>query len=129
MAVFEVTARWDSDLWGSSDSEIIRKVREDAISTGLVQPDDIADAFAHRVPYTYPLYTSDFTDRLYRVFSALEKIPNLVSTGRQGLFNHNNMDHSMLMGIRAAEYVASEKEVAHRWVSDLDQFSHFRIVD
>jgi hypothetical protein len=39
------------------------------------------------------------------------------------------MDHSMLMGMRAAEYAAAGGEVARRWYADLGQFSHFRIVD
>ena len=32
-------------------------------------------------------------------------MPNLVTLGRQGLFNHNNMDHSIYMGLCAADLI------------------------
>ncbi len=129
MGVFEVTARWDSDLWREDDESIAGRVREDAIRAGVVRAADVEAAFAIRVPHTYPLYTVDYRDRLQRVFGLLRRQANLLSTGRQGLFNHNNMDHSMLMGIRAAEEAARGGDAAGRWYDSLGQFDHFRIVD
>ncbi len=129
MLVFEVTARWSSDIWKKSNDEIIRHVIGDAISTGVFTEADINDAAALRVPHTYPLYTKDFRDNLQTVCDYLRPVKNLVTTGRQGLFNHNNMDHSMLMGIRAAEVLAEDLNGADKWYDNLGQFSHFRIVD
>lgn len=129
LLVFEVTARWDSDLWRASDDEITQRVLVDAKALKLVADADIAGAFAQRIPYTYPLYSVEYQELLEQMFAYLRQFGNLVSTGRQGLFNHNNMDHSMLMGIRAAEYVAQEEAPAARWYEDLTQFATFRIVD
>jgi protoporphyrinogen oxidase len=129
MAVFEITANWDSETWLSGDDQLIAEARRNLLDTGLVAGDDIAEAFAVRVPYTYPLYTADFQQRLDTVFDYLRLFDNLISTGRQGLFNHNNMDHSMLMGIRGAEYLQRGDKPALSWYNDLGQFSHFRIVD
>lgn len=130
MVVFEVTARWDSKLWTQPDDEVIAQVRRDAVQTGLVTDAEIECGVAVRAKYAYPIYTTDYRDRLDDVFRYLRRISNLISTGRQGLFNHNNMDHSMLMGIRAAEYAAEKSYNAGiRWYDDLDQFAHFRIVD
>ncbi|MBX7244792.1 MAG: FAD-dependent oxidoreductase [Candidatus Sumerlaeaceae bacterium] len=129
LVVFEVTSRWDGLEWQQGDETIASRVREDAIKAGVVKPEEIESVHVRRVPFAYPLYTTEFRERLRTVTSYLRQFSNLVSTGRQGLFNHNNMDHSMLMGIRAAEFVAEEGEVAARWCDKLDQFSHFRIVD
>lgn len=129
LAVFEVTARWDSDLWKSPDGEIIERVKSDAVKSGLLQKEEIETAFAVRIPYTYPLYSTGYHQKLDTVFGYLGQFSNLVSTGRQGLFNHNNMDHSMLMGIRAAECVAEGEKPAQRWYAGLEQFAGFRIVD
>lgn len=129
MVVFEVTARWDSGLWAKPDEEVIAAVRADVLKTGLVREEEIETAFALRVPHTYPLYATGYTDRLERAFRYLGRFPNLISTGRQGLFNHNNMDHSMLMGMRAAEELARGGDAAARWYASQDQFAHFRIVD
>lgn len=129
MAVFEVTARWGSPLWAKTDAEIAEAVRTDAAATGLVRQDEIEEAFAVRISHTYPLYSTGYADRLETIFGYLRRFPNLISTGRQGLFNHNNMDHSMLMGMRAAEYAAEAPDPAPGWYDGLSQFAHFRIVD
>lgn len=136
LAVFEVTARWDSELWAMPQADLIARVRADAISTGLVTEADLEDAFALKVPHTYPLYTTDFQANLTTVLTYLARFKNLVSTGRQGLFNHNNMDHSMLMGLRAADAVADAAgqdgqagDAAVPWLAGLHRFADFRIVD
>ncbi|MGI8904893.1 MAG: FAD-dependent oxidoreductase [Candidatus Sumerlaeaceae bacterium] len=133
MVVFEVTARWDEDLWKRSDPEIIQRVTSDALRTGLLREDEIETAFSVRVPHTYPLYSTDYQARLSNVFGYLRQFSNLVTTGRQGLFNHNNMDHSMLMGIRAAETISDaaieHTDAAAHWYDNLEQFKDFRIVD
>jgi protoporphyrinogen oxidase len=129
MLVFEVTARWSSDVWKKSNAQIIEEVTRDAIAAGLFSADEINDTAALRVPHTYPLYTRDYRVKLQRLYDYLRPVKNLVSTGRQGLFNHNNMDHSMLMGIRAAEGTAEKLDSAGMWYANLDQFAHFRIVD
>jgi len=130
LVVFEVTSRWDAEPWTLSDEEIVSRVKRDAVSTGLVREDEVANAFALRVPHTYPLYTTDYQDRLETIYGYLRAFPNLLTTGRQGLFNHNNMDHSMLMGIRAAETLSeSSDSPAVAWYERLGEFSKFRIVD
>lgn len=129
MLVLEVTARWDSDLWKRRNADISEQVTRDGIAAGLFTQEDVIDAAALRVPHAYPLYTRDYRVKLQRLFDYLRPVKNLVSTGRQGLFNHNNMDHSILMGLRSAETLAENLNGANMWYSNLDQFSHFRIVD
>jgi protoporphyrinogen oxidase len=130
LAVFEVTARWTAPLWNTSDDEVSGRVVADARRARLLGPDDEVRTFVRRVPYTYPLYTIDFRDHLQVIFQHLRQFENLVTTGRQGLFNHNNMDHSMLMGLKAAETIAQTSEnPAGKWYDNLSQFDHFRIVD
>lgn len=129
MLVLEVTARWNSDIWRKTDEQVIEEVTRDAVDAGLFTHEDINDAAALRVPHAYPLYTRDYRIKLQRLYDFLRPVKNLITTGRQGLFNHNNMDHSMLMGIRSAEMMAENIDSAGQWYSNLDQFSHFRIVD
>jgi len=129
MLVFEITARWDSDIWRKSNDEIIRQTIADSLKTNLFTAEDINDAAALRVAHAYPLYTRDYRLKLQRLYDYLRPVSNLITTGRQGLFNHNNMDHSMLMGMRAAEALTEKSAPAQTWYSNLDQFAHFRIVD
>ena len=129
MVVFEVTSRWHDELWQKCDAELIEMVRADVLKTGLLDASEIEDASARRLSHAYPLYAKGFSARLTAVCEYLRRFPNLVTTGRQGLFNHNNMDHSMLMGIRAAECVAAGGDAAAAWHDSLSQFAGFRIVD
>jgi protoporphyrinogen oxidase len=128
--VFEITARLDSLLWQTPDADLRDLVVHDAIRAGLFSKEDVLETFSRRLSYAYPIYTLDFRRYLERVCQALSQVPNLLTTGRQGLFNHNNMDHSMLMGIRAAECVVENYPIAAKaWYDHLEQFAHFRIVD
>lgn len=130
LAVFEVTARRDSALWQKNDREIADLVVHDGVEAGLFAQEQVLDVFTRRLPHAYPIYTVNFRKHLSELCRGLASIQNIISTGRQGLFNHNNMDHSMLMGIRAAEtFMRHGKQCAAVWYDNLDQFSHFRIVD
>ena len=52
------------------------------------------------------------------------------ASGRQGLFNHNNTDHSIYMGLRAADAIAQSPDApADPWYDTVEEFKHFRIVD
>lgn len=132
MVVFEVTARWDDPLWTAPADDTAQAVLADALRLGLFARDEVENVFALKVKHTYPLYRLDYAERLGRVHRYLAGFRNLLSTGRQGLFNHNNMDHSMLVGMRAAELAVSagaDGDAAARWYAGLGQFAHFRIVD
>lgn len=129
LLVFEVTARWNSSLWQSSDDDLRARVAREASAAGIFTHDEVEETFALRLTHTYPLYTVDYRDQVKKVCRYLKRFPNVISTGRQGLFNHNNMDHSMLMGLRAAEFAAQGGGSAHSWYDSLGQFDHFRIVD
>ncbi|MEI7633231.1 MAG: FAD-dependent oxidoreductase [bacterium] len=130
MPIFEVTSRLNDAPWSRADADIAENVKTGIVAAGLVNRDEIGQAFVRRIPHAYPLYTTRYRERLTTVCRYLRRFPNLVSTGRQGLFNHNNMDHSILMGLRAAECAAANPgNAAQSWYDNLGQFSHFRIVD
>ena len=55
----------------------------------------------------------------------LSNIQNLITNGRQGLFNYNNMDHCIDMGIKAANYI---KNNGNDWYEKVKSFD-YKIVD
>lgn len=125
----EVTCRRDEPIYQSDDARIADRIRREIESTGLINAGDIQDSFVIRKDWAYPIYMLEFEKELETVWPFLARIPNMITTGRQGLFNHNNIDHCMVMGRRAAEAVASNPEPARRWYENLDQFNRFRIYD
>ena len=131
LLVAEVTCRPGDKIHGASDAALVARVKQGLARTGLVREADIVDAFVHRIPWVYPLYDLEYSERLQPVWKYLSHFPGLVSTGRQGLFLHNNMDHSIHMGFEAAR-CAVEKGAAdapRAFYRNVRRYQQFRIVD
>lgn len=131
MIVTEVTCKPGDAIWRGSDARLERAVAKGLERVGLVRPGDIKSTFVHRIPYTYPLYDLAYRDRLEPVWRFLGGFPGLVSTGRQGLYLHNNMDHSIHMGFEAARCLAEEPatRAPAAFYAQVPRFQSFRIVD
>jgi protoporphyrinogen oxidase len=95
---------------------------------GLLPPAAVEEVFSRRFRYAYPIYDLDAGASLRHVTDWLARFPNLWVVGRQGLFLHNNTDHSLLMGYRAADAVAAGGQ-RRAWASRLETFGAFRVAD
>ena len=58
-----------------------------------------------RLPRTYPIYAGNYKQSLAEIQGYLQRFNNLQLIGRYGAFKYNNQDHSLLMGILAAENI------------------------
>ena len=94
------------DIWREDEDSLVRRATEEIVSTGLVRRDDIGAGTVIRVPRCYPVYARGYMDALDPVIAYLKTIPNLWPLGRYGSFKYNNQDHSILMGLLAAENIA-----------------------
>ncbi|MBI5154902.1 FAD-dependent oxidoreductase [Candidatus Poribacteria bacterium] len=131
MIVLEVTCHHGDRIWRASDRLLIRRTIEGLEHTGLLRREEVAAARVHRIPHTYPLYDLEYRRRLRHVWRYLSRFPKLLSAGRQGLFLHNNMDHSIHMGFRAAAVALREAPDAPEkaFYREVRRFQKFRIVD
>jgi len=125
----EGTALPGSPEWRRPDSEIAREFLDDIIATGLLRREDVVETFVHRLENGYPLYRVDYLSRLKRILADLRAVGNLITLGRQGLFLHNNMDHSIYMGLRAAQCWIEKDNPVASWYDGADEFRNVRIVD
>ncbi len=125
----ELTCRKDDARWNTPDDSLKEKVCADLVKTHIVQPEDIIDAHLVRLSYAYPVYDLIYRMKLRKLWSYLERFPLLITLGRQGLFHHNNMDHSIYEGLLAADYFHTKKKPCAAWYRDADQFRKLRIVD
>jgi hypothetical protein len=61
------------------------------------------------VPKCYPVYRKGYRQWLNQIVQHLKaNHPQITAIGRYGAFKYNNQDHSILMGILAAENIAGE---------------------
>lgn len=125
----EITSRPDEPVYTMADAEIAESVASEMEALGLFAPAEIVSAHVIRKDWAYPAYALGFEKILEDLWPRLAALSNLVSVGRQGLFSHNNIDHCIVMGRRAAELVAVADSPARSWYQTLDQFSDFRIFD
>lgn len=97
---------FDDEKWNSNDEDLIKIAVEDIYKSKLVTSQKFVDGKVMRVPKCYPVYSTGYKDDLVKVQNYLSTIENLSVIGRYGAFKYNNQDHSILMGLLAAENIA-----------------------
>jgi len=101
----EYWCNFEDELWSWKDGQLVELASGEIAKTGLVDPDLIKDGIVVRLPRCYPVYFKGYREFLEPVESFLGSLGNLHVIGRYGAYKYNNQDHSMLMGIRAAENI------------------------
>lgn len=125
----ETTCLPGEGFWVEPDEAVIEQVMPQLYRTGIFSAQDVLSTHVYRLPFAYPVYDVGYRAKLDAVLKELARVGNLVTTGRQGLFSFNNMDHSMYMGIKAADCCATSDRPAARWLSEKEDFKNLRIVD
>jgi protoporphyrinogen oxidase len=127
----EITLRPDDPRWKEGDADWLKLVGAQVASTGLFAEHEIDEGLVYRLPYAYPVYGLDYAERLGTALEGLRGLGNLLTLGRQGLFNHNNMDHSIYMGLQAADRLnqAPLEDSITLWYDSVSKFKRLRIID
>jgi putative flippase GtrA len=92
-------------MWTRSDDALCRQAEQELRRIGLLHHEQVSGGFVVRLPRTYPVYAGNYKEALSELQVYFKQLPNLQLIGRYGSFKYNNQDHSLLMGILAAENV------------------------
>ncbi len=92
-------------FWNLPDEKMAELATGEIRQTGLTGKARIKDAVVLRIPKCYPVYELGYRQHLEPVERYLDTIRNLQAIGRFGSFKYNNQDHSILMGMLAAENI------------------------
>ena len=104
---------WCSDndsLWTTADPDLIELAGREVRQTGLIQDHKISDGHVHRIRRCYPIYRKGYKKHLEIIQNFVRGIKGLQAIGRYGAFKYNNQDHSILMGVLAAENIVDSEE-------------------
>jgi protoporphyrinogen oxidase len=101
----------DESLWMEADSKLIELASSELYSTSLIQNGAIKDGYVRRVPKCYPVYSSGYRNFLEPVQTYLNGITRITPIGRYGSFKYNNQDHSLLMGLLAAQKLLGQEKI------------------
>ncbi|NTW45575.1 MAG: NAD(P)/FAD-dependent oxidoreductase [Candidatus Moranbacteria bacterium] len=110
------------DLWTMDDQDLLSLAMRELEAIGLGKAPQFVDGFVARVPKAYPVYDAAYPERLRVVREYLSTFRNLQPVGRYGMFKYNNMDHSILTGLLAAENVLGANHDI--WEINADQEYH-----
>jgi protoporphyrinogen oxidase len=95
----------EDKFWQWEQKDHVGLAKKEIVKTGLIKENQILDGTVVRVPKCYPVYRRGYKKDLKIVEDYLRGYKNLQIIGRYGAFKYNNQDHSILMGILAAENV------------------------
>ena len=119
----------DSPLWGMPDTNLISLASHEMQRTGLLNGAPILDGKVVRIRRCYPVYDKGCAEHVAAIRSYLSEIDGLTVIGRYGAFKYNNQDHSMLMGLLAAERLTQNAD--HQlWDinTDYDQYQEATLI-
>ncbi|MFA6261398.1 MAG: FAD-dependent oxidoreductase [Bacteroidia bacterium] len=101
---------YDNDeLWSYSDEKLIALAKDELYKTGLNNNCTATNGHVYKIQRCYPVYSNNYKDILKPIEQYLNTIENLSIIGRYGAFKYNNQDHSILMGILAADNIVNNK--------------------
>lgn len=96
----------NNELWVMDDEKLISMAGAEVKKTGLLNGAKILDGYICRISKSYPVYYKGYREQLKKIEDYLDTIDNVTVIGRSGSFKYNNQDHSILMGILAAENIS-----------------------
>jgi protoporphyrinogen oxidase len=124
----EFTCEVGDATWRADGKDLAEKAHGVFQQSGLVQT-EYADTLAVHIREGYPVYTVGYEERLQRAREFLNQKKKILTTGRQGLFRHNNIDQSIQMGLLAAEEILKNQDDFEPWYRSAEQFNDYRIID
>lgn len=99
------------EIWNLSDEKLLEIAKKDLKICNFISNDkDIIGFHSLKVPKCYPIYFGDYKMHLDQMIAFFNGFENLQLIGRYGAFKYNNQDHSILMGLLAAENIHSQKK-------------------
>src|SRR5215208_3219353 len=72
-------------LWEMDDDRLVELAKDELEQLGLARREQVERGFVTRVPLAYPMYDTDYAERVGAIRGWLEGIGNLQQVGRNGL--------------------------------------------
>ena len=92
-------------VWSSSDDALAALVQDGLAAVGLppVRLAPSGGVVVRRLPHVYPVYSRGYASQLEGMAAWSDRLANVTSFGRLGLFVHDNTHHAMRMAYDAVD--------------------------
>ena len=94
----------DDDFWRLDERSCAETAAAELERLGFIARADVLDYHRELVPKAYPAYFDSY-EELPEIRRFLDRFDNLFCVGRNGQHRYNNMDHSVLTGLLAADSI------------------------
>ena len=92
------------EFWSMTEKECVAFAVKELRKMGVIGKNAVLDFHRERVKKAYPAYFDTYAE-FDEVRKFLDSFENLWCVGRNGQHRYNNMDHSMMTAIKAAEAI------------------------
>jgi protoporphyrinogen oxidase len=111
------------EMWNMADRDFIELAKKELVHIGIVDMEDIIDSVRVRIKKAYPSYFGTY-EQFDKVKDYLNTFENLYCIGRNGQHRYNNMDHSMLTAMLAADALRTGKGKEEIWNVNTEKSYH-----
>ena len=94
--------------WKMTDTELGKQVCDCLKSASIPIETSLKEVVTRRLSHAYPIYRKGYELYFNRIDHWLGQARNLLSFGRQGLFVHDNIHHSLYMAYAAVDCLSQE---------------------
>ncbi len=94
----------------STDQELFERAIKNLQDYNIIRREDVLQYFTIRLPFAYPIYHLDFAEQRKLLLDYVKSIKNLLTVGRQGLFQY----HAMTNECMAMASTMSETIIQHK---------------
>lgn len=96
------------DFWNLTDEQCIELAIRELETMGVIHKSNVLDSHREKIKKAYPAYFDTYSE-MDTLIEYLDGFENLFCIGRNGQHRYNNMDHSMLTAMRAADCIKEGK--------------------
>jgi len=100
----EYFGNFGDDLFSKNDEDFKKFAIAELAKIDIISKEDVLDSYIIRTPKAYPAYFGTY-DQFDKIKNFVNGIDNLFLVGRNGMHRYNNMDHSILAGLTAANNI------------------------
>ena len=120
----EYTCEEGDEYWNMSDEEFSDFAVDELVKMNIISKDQVEFTHRERIKKAYPAYFDTYKD-IDKLIEYVNKIDNLYCIGRNGQHRYNNMDHSMVTGMEAAENIKNNvKDKTNIWNVNTEKEFH-----
>ncbi len=116
--------------WKMTDTELGEQVCDYLKSASIPIKTSLKEVVTRRLSHAYPIYRKGYELYFDRIDHWLGQARNLLSFGRQGLFVHDNIHHSLYMAYAAVDCLSQEGQFnRNKWEAYRQAFNSHVVED